>query len=244
MTGSSAIQADAIPAIAIGGLRFRWRPDRPWVLDIPAFTLARSERLFLAGPSGSGKSTLLALIAGIHRATEGKIAVLGADLTALSGSARDRFRADRLGVIFQMFNLLPYLSVLENVMLPCRFSAARRARAIAIAGSVSAEARRLLAHLGLDDPGLEGRAAAELSVGQQQRVAAARALIGRPDLIVADEPTSALDTDRRLDFVQLLRGECESAGAALLFVGHDRSLAGHFDRVVELPAINAAPSVG
>ncbi|MDS4070544.1 MAG: ABC transporter ATP-binding protein [Candidatus Competibacter sp.] len=244
MTGSSAIQADAIPAIAIGGLRFRWRPDRPWVLDIPAFTLARSERLFLAGPSGSGKSTLLALIAGIHRATEGKIAVLGADLTALSGSARDRFRADRLGVIFQMFNLLPYLSVLENVMLPCRFSAARRARAIAIAGSVSAEARRLLAHLGLDDAGLEGRAAAELSVGQQQRVAAARALIGRPDLIVADEPTSALDTDRRLDFVQLLRGECESAGAALLFVGHDRSLAGHFDRVVELPAINAAPSVG
>ncbi|MDG4596410.1 MAG: ABC transporter ATP-binding protein [Candidatus Contendobacter sp.] len=244
MTGSSAIQADAIPAIAIGGLRFRWRPDRPWVLDIPTFTLAGSERLFLAGPSGSGKSTLLALIAGIHRATEGQIAVLGADLTALSGSARDRFRADRLGVIFQMFNLLPYLSVLENVTLPCRFSAARRARAIAIAGSVSAEARRLLAHLGLDDPGLEGRAAAELSVGQQQRVAAARALIGRPALIVADEPTSALDADRRLDFVQLLRGECESAGAALLFVGHDRSLASHFDRVVELPALNAAPSVG
>ncbi|MFO1422738.1 MAG: ABC transporter ATP-binding protein [Candidatus Competibacteraceae bacterium] len=244
MTGSSTIQADAIPAIAIGGLRFRWRPDRPWVLDIPAFTLAAGERLFLAGPSGSGKSTLLALIAGIHRATEGKIAVLGADLTALSGSARDRFRADRLGVIFQMFNLLPYLSVLENVTLPCRFSTARRARAIAAAGSVSAEARRLLAHLGLGDPGLEGRAAAELSVGQQQRVAAARALIGRPDLIVADEPTSALDADRRLDFVELLRRECASAGAALLFVSHDRSLAGHFDRVVELPAINAAPSVG
>ena len=244
MTGSAAITSDAIPAIAIDGLRFRWRPDRPWVLDIPAFALAAGERLFLAGPSGSGKSTLLALIAGIHRANEGRIAVLGADLTSLSGSARDRLRADRLGVIFQMFNLLPYLSVLENAALPCRFSAARRARAIAAAGSVQAEARRLLAHLGLDDPSLERRAAAELSVGQQQRVAAARALIGRPDLIVADEPTSALDADRRLDFVELLRRECASAGAALLFVSHDRSLAGHFDRVAELPALNAAPFAG
>lgn len=244
MTDTPAVNADAIPAIAIDGLRFRWRPDRPWVLDIPTFALAAGERVFLAGPSGSGKSTLLALIAGIHRTTEGKIAVLGAELTALSGSARDRFRADRLGVIFQMFNLLPYLSVLENVTLPCRFSAARRARAIAAAGSVAAEARRLLAHLGLDDPGLERRAAAELSVGQQQRVAAARALIGRPALIVADEPTSALDADRRLDFVELLRRECESAGAALLFVSHDRSLAGHFDRVAELPALNLAPLAG
>jgi putative ABC transport system ATP-binding protein len=244
MTGSSAIQADTIPAIAIGGLRFRWRPDRPWVLDIPTFALAAGERLFLAGPSGSGKSTLLALIAGIHQATEGRVTVFGADLTALSGSARDRFRADRLGVIFQMFNLLPYLSVLENATLPCRFSAARRARAIAAAGSANAEARRLLVHLGLDNPDLERRTAAELSVGQQQRVAAARALIGRPELIVADEPTSALDADRRLDFVELLRRECASAGAALLFVSHDRSLAGHFDRVAELPALNAAPFAG
>lgn len=244
MTDALAVAADAIPAVAISGLRFRWRPDRPWVLDIPTFALAAGERLFLAGPSGSGKSSLLALIAGIHRTTEGRVAVFGADLSSLSGSARDRLRADRLGVIFQMFNLLPYLSVLENVTLPCRFSAPRRARAIAAAGSVNAEARRLLAHLGLDDPGLERRAAAELSVGQQQRVAAARALIGRPDLIVADEPTSALDTDRRLDFVALLRRECESAGAGLLFVSHDRALASHFDRVVELPALNIAPPVG
>lgn len=244
MSTAVADQADVVPAIAIEGLRFRWRPDRLWVLDIPSFTLAADERLFLAGPSGSGKSTLLTLIAGIHRSTEGRITVLGNELTALSGTARDRFRADRLGVIFQMFNLLPYLSVLENVMLPCRFSVARRARAVAAAGSVSAEARRLLAHLGLDDPGLERRAAAELSVGQQQRVAAARALIGHPKLIIADEPTSALDTDRRLDFVELLRQECRSAGAALLFVSHDRSLAGHFDRLVELPTLNAMPFVG
>ncbi len=241
MTETAASEPIVPPAVAITELRFRWRPDRPWVLDIPAFALAAGERLFLAGPSGSGKSTLLALIAGIHRTTEGKIAVLGADLTSLSGSARDRLRADRLGVIFQIFNLLPYLSVLENVTLPCRFSSARRARAIAATGSVAAEARRLLAHLGLDDPNLERRTAAELSVGQQQRVAAARALIGRPELIIADEPTSALDADRRLDFVELLRRECASVGTALLFVSHDRSLASHFDRVAELPALNRAP---
>ena len=243
-TAAATVQTDAVPAIAIDGLRFRWRPDRPWVLDIPIFSLAAGERLFLAGPSGSGKSTLLTLIAGIHLATEGHITVLGVDLAALSSPGRDRFRADRLGVIFQLFNLLPYLSVLENVMLPCQFSATRRARACATAGSVPAEARRLLAHLGLDDPGLERRAAAELSVGQQQRVAAARALIGRPALIVADEPTSALDTDRRLDFIELLHQECRSAGTALLFVSHDRSLASHFDRVVELSTLNAMPLSG
>jgi putative ABC transport system ATP-binding protein len=232
------------PAVAITGLRFRWRANQPWVLDIPTFHLANGERLFLAGPSGSGKSTLLALIAGISRPAEGRVTVLGAELTTRSGPARDRFRADHLGVIFQMFNLLPYLSVSDNVTLPCRFSTRRRARAEAAAGSVAAEARRLLAHLGMDEPGLVRRPAAELSVGQQQRVAAARALIGGPDLIVADEPTSALDTDRRLDFVDLLRQECASVGAALLFVSHDRTLADRFDRVAELPALNRAPSAG
>ena len=240
---AATIQTDAVPAIAIDGLRFRWRPDRPWVLDIPIFSLAAGERLFLAGPSGSGKSTLLTLIVGIHLATEGHITVLGVDLATLQSSPRP-FSGGSTGVIFQMFNLLPYLSVLENVMLPCQFSATRRARACTTAGSVPAEARRLLAHLGLDDPGLERRAAAELSVGQQQRVAAARALIGRPALIVADEPTSALDTDRRLDFIELLRQECRSAGTALLFVSHDRSLASHFDRVVELSTLNAMPLAG
>jgi len=234
---------DPAAAIAIDGLRFRWQAGRPWVLDIPRFTLAAGERLFLAGPSGCGKSTLLAVVAGIHPATEGQVCVLGAEWQRLSSAARDRWRAGQLGIIFQLFNLLPYLSVLENVLLPCRFSSVRRARAAAN-GSPEAEAQRLLAHLGLKEPGLAQRPAAELSVGQQQRVAAARALLGRPQLIIADEPTSALDNDRRLDFVRLLGQECASAGAALLFVSHDRSLATHFDRVVELPAINAAVGEG
>lgn len=244
MNHAAPAQADVVPAIAIEGLRFRWRPDRPWVLDIPSLRLAAGERWLLAGPSGSGKSTLLAVIAGIQQASAGRVVVLGHELATLSGAARDRLRADRLGVIFQMFNLLPYLSVLENVLLPCQFSAARRRRAQAMAGSAPAAARRLLAQLGLDAPGLERRPAAELSVGQQQRVAAARALIGQPELIIADEPTSALDADRRLDFVTLLQRECASAGAALLFVSHDRTLAAYFDRVVELSALNRAPALG
>lgn len=244
MNGASTSESLPAPAVVISQIKFRWRADQPWTLIIPEFTLAAGERLFLAGPSGSGKSTLLALIAGIHPATEGQIALFGTELTALSGSARDRFRADHLGVIFQMFNLLPYLSVLDNVMLPCQFSAQRHARAIAAAGSVSAEARRLLAHLGLNRLGLEHRAAAELSVGQQQRVAAARALIGRPDLILADEPTSALDADLRLEFVELLRRECASVGAALLLVSHDRALTDSFDRAAELPTMNAAWPAG
>ncbi len=241
MIGASTLQSLPPPAVEITGLRFRWRADQPWVLDLAAFTLAAGERLFLAGPSGSGKSTLLALIAGVSLPNQGCVAVLGQTVNALSSAARDRFRADHLGVIFQMFNLLPYLSVRDNVTLPCRFSARRRNRAVAAAGSVAAEAQRLLAHLGMNEPALIHRSAAELSVGQQQRVAAARALIGGPDLILADEPTSALDTDRRQDFIELLLQECASAGTALLLVSHDRTLVGHFDRTAELPVLNAAP---
>lgn len=233
-----------LPAIEIAELRFRWRANPPWTLALPAFSLASGERLLLTGPSGSGKSTLLALIAGISTATEGQITVLGHTLAALPRSARDRFRADYLGVIFQMFNLLPYLSVLDNVILPCQFSARRRSLAIASAGSVATEARRLLARLGMDQPGLIQRPTAELSVGQQQRVAAARALIGRPLLILADEPTSALDADLRLAFIELLHQECTSTGAALLFVSHDRTLTASFDRVAGLPALSIAPFGG
>ncbi len=241
MSGTAPLQSLTPPAVEITGLRFRWRADQPWVLDLAAFTLAAGERLFLAGPSGSGKSTLLALIAGVSLPNQGHVAVLGQAVNALSSAARDRFRADHLGVIFQMFNLLPYLSVRDNVTLPCRFSARRRSRAVAAAGSVAAEAQRLLAHLGMNEPALIHSSAAELSVGQQQRVAAARALIGGPDLILADEPTSALDTDRRQDFIELLLQECASAGTALLLVSHDRTLVGHFDRTAELPALNTAP---
>ncbi|KDA02129.1 ABC transporter ATP-binding protein [Hyphomonas oceanitis] len=223
-------------AIQIDGLRFAWKGNAP-VLDVPAFTLARGERLFLRGPSGSGKSTLLGVIAGVLEADAGKVSVLGQDLASLSSSARDRMRADHLGVIFQMFNLVPYLSVVGNVTLPLKFSAARRK---AVGGDAEAEAKRLLGRLGLTDEALLERRVSDLSVGQQQRVAAARALIGAPEIVIADEPTSALDADARDRFITLLSEEAARTGAALLFVSHDASLARLFDRAVDLAEINRA----
>jgi len=227
------------PALVLDQVRFAYRRGAPLVLDIAGFTLARGERVFLKGASGSGKSTLLGLIAGVLAPGGGRLEVLGESLPDLTPQARDRFRAARLGVIFQMFNLLPYLPVGANVTLPCRFSATRAAKARE-AGGVETEARRLLSRLGLDTDDIWTRRAAELSVGQQQRVAAARALIGGPGLILADEPTSALDADSRDSFIALLKEECEASNAALLFVSHDGGLAGHFDRALDLSELNAA----
>jgi putative ABC transport system ATP-binding protein len=135
-----------------------------------------------------------------------------------------------------MFNLVPYLSVVENITLPCRFSARRRRHAEA-RGGAEREARRLLEHLDLAAEAYASRAVARLSVGEQQRVAAARALIGRPEIVLADEPTSALDADRRQAFLRLLFRECEAEGATLLFVSHDRSLEDLFDRTLALDDI-------
>ncbi len=226
------------PCLDLEDLRFSWPGQAP-LLEIRRFDLGMGEKLFLRGPSGSGKSTLLGLIAGVLAPQAGRVTVLGQDQARARSSQRDRLRADRLGVIFQMFNLVPYISVLQNVALPCRFSAAR-AKRVAAAGGVEAEARRLLVQLGLDDPLLLSRPVTTLSVGQQQRVAAARALIGGPSLIIADEPTSALDADSRDRFIALLKAEVETRGAALLFVSHDPALSGHFDRSIDLGSLNLA----
>lgn len=224
------------PALSCKNLRFAW-PNSPRLLHIDDFHVARGERLFLRGPSGSGKSTLLGLIAGVITPQDGEICVMQYDMATLKNSARDAIRADHIGVIFQQFNLVPYLSVTKNVALPCQFSSARMSVAKQ-AGGVETEAKRLLARLGLDDPSLLKRNVTDLSVGQQQRVAAARALIGSPSLIIADEPTSALDADSRDRFIELLSEEATRSGAALLFVSHDSALAPLFDRAVDLGEIN------
>ena len=224
------------PVVSISDLRFAWALGRD-VLDIESFTLNAGERLFLRGASGSGKSTLLGIVAGVLEAGAGSVQILGHELTTLKPAARDRLRADHLGVIFQMFNLVPYLSVIGNVTLPLRFSPKRRA---AIDGTEENEARRLLARLGLTDESLLSRRVSDLSVGQQQRVAAARALIGGPEIVIADEPTSALDAHVRDQFISLRSEEAQRTGAALLFVSHDAGLADHFDRAVDLSDINRA----
>ena len=234
----SPLSSDDVPAtvVELSQVRFSWSTGTS-VLDIERLAITRGERVFVRGPSGSGKSTLLSLLAGVVTAEAGTVRVLGNDLGALSGAARDRFRADHIGFIFQMFNLIPYLSVVENVCLPCGVSARRAARAGA---SAAAEAVRLLQHLDMGGPGVTDRQVTELSVGQQQRVAAARALIGRPELVIADEPTSSLDADRRTAFIDLLFRECAREQATLIFVSHDAALAPLFDRSIELGEINRA----
>jgi len=226
--------------IELSDLGFNW-PGHPQLLDIPAFRLEPGETLFLKGPSGSGKTTLLGLLGGVQTPGRGSIRLLGQELTDLSAGARDRFRVDHTGYIFQQFNLLPYLSLVDNVLLPCRFSAVRRERASLNGSSPATGARQLLRQMGLQQS-LWVQPAAQLSVGQQQRVAAARALIGRPEVIIADEPTSALDAPLRDGFMDLLLAECRASGSTLVFVSHDERLAARFDERLSLPAINRAAS--
>lgn len=227
--------------IELDNLGFAW-PGQPELLDIPSFRLEPGETLFLKGPSGSGKTTLLGLLGGVQRPQRGSVKLLGEDIAQMKSARRDHFRVDHTGYIFQQFNLLPFLSVRENVELPCHFSRSRAERARSRHGSVAQATDSLLKHLGLGDAALIERRADSLSIGQQQRVAAARALIGQPELVIADEPTSALDADAREAFLQLLFAECREAGASLLFVSHDQSLAPLFDRSLSLADLNRAAS--
>jgi putative ABC transport system ATP-binding protein len=225
--------------IEAAALRFRWPGSREDCLAIDRLHIEAGRSVFLHGPSGSGKSTLLGLLAGVLLPREGRIGLLGRDWASLSGAGRDAFRADHVGYIFQQFNLLPYLSVLDNVLLPCRFSALRSRRAEAAAGTARAGAAALLDRVGLG-AALCARPASQLSVGQQQRVAAARALIGEPELVIADEPTSALDAALRDSFMALLLQQCRDAGSTLVFVSHDERLAAQFDETLALAQINHA----
>jgi len=230
--------ADACAVVALRDVRFAWSASAGNVVNIDQLDIVPGERVFIAGPSGSGKSTLLSLLGGVVTPQHGTVAVLGVNLAELTGWHRDRFRADHIGFLFQLFNLVPYLSMVDNVTLPCRFSQSRRERAVERSGSLQAEALRLLRQLELDQPALLKRAVTDLSIGQQQRVAAARALIGAPALIIADEPTSALDEGTRERFLELLFGETDSLGTTLLFVSHDTRLGALFSRRIAFADLN------
>ena len=224
--------------LRLQGVRYAWPEAAEDCLRIDTLHIAAGRTLFLHGPSGCGKSTLLGLMAGVLVAREGTVALLGQDWAQLPGGRRDARRVDHVGVIFQQFNLLPYLTVLDNVLLPARFSRLRAARC---PGGPLAAAQALLERVALPAASWRRRADA-LSVGQQQRVAAARALIGAPELVIADEPTSALDAARRDDFMALLMDACATAGSTLVFVSHDERLAARFDERLSLPALNLAPA--
>ncbi|HMQ09683.1 MAG TPA: ABC transporter ATP-binding protein [Oligoflexia bacterium] len=224
----------------IRDLKFSWLNNKKPLLDIEDFAVQAGDRIFLHGPSGSGKSTLLNLIAGVLVPQQGKIEILKTNLSELSSGQRDQFRGDHMGFIFQMFNLLPYFSAIENVTLPSEFSKKKSKKVLSNTKSLKDEAYRLLLELKLDAKTLENKKVTQLSVGQQQRVATARALMGRPELIIADEPTSALDRNIRDDFLKLLFNECDKFGTTLIFVSHDQDLGKMFDRVVSLKEINRA----
>ncbi|MEM7508107.1 MAG: ABC transporter ATP-binding protein [Pseudomonadota bacterium] len=227
----AAEPSDAV--LSLSDLQFSWHGKAAFRLEVPALDIRRAERVVLLGESGSGKSTLLSLICGILSPARGRILIAGTDLGTLHGSARDRLRAEQIGVIFQQFNLLPFATPLDNIVLPLQFSRNRRRKV----DDPVAEALRLTEALGLPETLITGARAAELSVGQQQRVAVARALIGQPALIVADEPTSALDASAQLAFLDLLFSQAAAAGSSLIMVTHDDRLSDRFDRVLRLADI-------
>jgi ABC-type lipoprotein export system ATPase subunit len=199
------------------------------ILDIREFRLAVGEQTVLMGKSGSGKSTLLHTIAGISRPDAGAIKVDGTDVTKLPEAGRDRFRADKIGYVFQTFNLLRGFSALENVLLGMSFTHGR---------VDEARARHLLERVGLSHR--ITHKPAMLSVGEQQRVAVARALANKPKLLLADEPTANVDAGHQQQIVDLIRSTCREENVTLLLVTHTPEIAQQFDRVEHLDQINAA----
>ena len=220
-------------SITVKNLKYSY-PDGQEVLSISDFGVKKGERIFLSGPSGSGKTTLLGLITGILALTSGSLKVLETEMKDLSSKQRDAFRALHIGYVFQLFNLLPFLSLVDNVTLPLKLCPQRKKR---LRSPAENEAERLLRELGIPEA-LFSRKASQLSVGQQQRVAVARALIGSPTLVVCDEPTAALDEQSKADFLKVLFDQCERSGASLLFVSHELSLAGQFQRHVRMGEMN------
>ena len=219
-------------AISMQDVKFQWaKTDSPTV-DIKKWRIDKGQSVFLYGRSGSGKSTLLNIIAGILEPQQGSVNILGQDITHLSQVQKDRFRARHMGVIFQQFNLIPYLSVVDNIQLSQTFSTVKRTKADMV---------HLVEQLGLSTDLLQ-RKANQLSIGQQQRVAVARALHHQPEIIIADEPTSALDTETRDEFIELLLQQAKTNNSTVLFVSHDKSLACYFDQVIDLQELNVIES--
>jgi putative ABC transport system ATP-binding protein len=214
-------------------LSHTWKGSAIPCVDLPVLRIEAGESVYLQGESGAGKSTLMALLGAFLPPTSGDLTILGVRIPSATKKRRDQLRADDIGVLVQDLHLIPYLSVLDNVLLPCHFSKRRRERLAARQHTPEQDAIRLLERLDLDRD-LWTRPVGRLSGGQKQRVAAARSLIGSPPLILADEPTSALDLRRQREFLELLLEEVHGNGSTLVVAGHDTRLADRLDRIIAL----------
>jgi putative ABC transport system ATP-binding protein len=219
--------------INIDSCTFHYPGTKHNVIDIALLNVKDGEHLFLHGKSGSAKSTFLNLLSGVIEPQNGIIKILGTDISTLNSSEKDRFRGDNFGVIFQQFNLIPYLSVKDNISLACSFS---KHKALEVK-DIDKEIDYLLDALQISH-NIRDKKAMNLSVGEQQRVAVARALIGKPKIIIADEPTSALDNDVKDKFMQLLFEQINMQHSTLIFVSHDRDLSGYFESVYDFNDLN------
>ena len=231
MTSSPDIAA-ASSIVEIDNLVFSYGKNSPAVIDIENWQLNKAERIFLQGQSGSGKSTLLNLLSGTLSPQQGEVRLFQQPFSSLSSRKRDKFRAKHIGVVFQQFNLIPYLSVQDNIEAAAWFAGNKNAQ-------LQEKIKHLVAQLQLPQTLLQ-QSASQLSVGQQQRVAIARALINQPGLLIVDEPTSALDADARDKFMQLLLNCCDEVQSTLIFVSHDKALSQYFASSVSLADINRA----
>jgi len=217
--------------LEVSNLRKSYRaPDgvTSTVVDVPSFSMSENDHVALQGGSGSGKTTFLNLIAGILQADEGSVTIAGKQMVTKDEGQRDRIRAQSLGYVFQTFNLLQGYTALENVLLGMMFGP----------GPDRTFAEHLLDRVGLKDR--MNYRPRQLSVGQQQRVAVARALANRPKLVLADEPTGNLDRVRAFEALELIRSACRDEGAALLLVSHDTEILNQFQSVKHLSDINRA----
>ena len=219
--------------IDINSCVFKYDGNVKNTININRLLIKEGEHIFLRGRSGSGKSTFLNLLSGVLEPQTGTVEILGEDITTLNVSQKDRFRGDNFGMVFQQFNLLPYLSIEENISLACRFS---KQKSLEVK-DINKEIKHLLDVLEIPY-GMKSKKAMHLSVGEQQRVAVARALIGKPKIIIADEPTSALDDERKNKFMQLLFRQLDTQNSTLVFVSHDRELSSYFESVCDFDKIN------
>ena len=219
--------------INLENIFFKYESDQNFSLNISKFAINSGDHLFIEGPSGCGKTTFLNILTGLIKPINGSLQILGTDILALNQAKADRFRADHFGIIFQCFNLIPYLSVTENILLPCMFSEERRQKALSNSTTLEADVNRLCNELNIEK-NLLAKSVDQLSIGQQQRVAIARALIGQPEIIIADEPTSALDNHNTQQFLDTLLDSCQKNNMSLIFVSHNMTLKSKFEKIVNL----------